>query len=554
MKKYPSIFNDVLSPVTPGPSSSNTSAPSRISRTVLQLLGNRPSEVLVEMCDHGGYADTFYGMQSDLAFIAGLLDRDPVEYDLSRAYDDAAAAGMKVTYRFIPDLPDLPSELCRMTFPAAAKDSPDDLRISQLTAVSVGGGSLLISDLDGCKTDIRGDCYEVLIFLKSDVSLVCDSYVDGGDGHDEAGDRSHRPEIFAQIEDLVGCVNEIGYGSGPTYSILDIKCWEKPRADKLEALCSLAEISRGFLALRQTAPVYAVTADKRRKPPFTTPGGLISYTKERGIPLWQAAVDYEASLSGWSGEQVLAHGEKLYDIALTAAKRGTEGGFIFEGITDPHGAKIAEEFARRDDLIPMGIGKTGGPDALGIMEHSNSRGVIVCMPTGGSSGVVPGAIFSAVAEMGLTKEAGVKALLAAGLIGVFLFETNYSGFIGCQAEIGCATAMAAAALCTFLTDDAEIACAAASLAIQNGLGLVCDPIAGYVQVPCLIRNMTAVPTAAMCANAAACGFPATVPLEEMAEAILRVGGQLRPCNALGTNATPTGRRLNEECIKNRGQR
>ncbi|WP_130862673.1 L-serine ammonia-lyase, iron-sulfur-dependent, subunit beta [Bacilliculturomica massiliensis] len=544
MKKYPSIFNDVLSPVTPGPSSSNTSAPSRISRTVLQLLGKQPSQVLVEMCDHGGYAETFYGMQSDLAFIAGFLDRDPVEYDLSRAYDDAVAAGMKVTYGFIPDLPDLPSELCRMTFPSAEKDSPDGLRISQLTAVSVGGGSLLISDLDGCPTDIRGDCFEVLIFLKSGCGLELSGAGDGS---------AACPELYGQIEALMGCVNEIRYSAGPVYSILDIKCWEKPQADRLDALLSLPEISRGFLALRQTAPVYDVTADRRRKPPFTTSSELIAYTREKGIPLWQAAVDYEASLSGWSDEQVLAHGEKLYDIALAAAKRGREGGFVFEGVTDPHGARIAGEFARRDDLIPMGIGKSGGPDALGIMEHSNSRGVIVCMPTGGSSGVVPGAIFGAVADMGRTKEEGVKALLTAGLVGVFMFETNYSGFYGCQAEIGCATAMAAAALCTFLTDDAETACAAASLAIQNGLGLVCDPIAGYVQVPCLIRNMTAVPTAAMCANAAVCGFPATVPLDEMAEAILRVGRRLRPCNALGTNATPTGLRMNEECIKKRGR-
>lgn len=535
MKKIPSIFNDVLSPITPGPSSSNTCAPSRIARAAFQIFGRRPDRVLVEMSDTGGYVSTFYGMQSDLAFLAGFLDKDPLQYDLSKAYEDAAACGLEIEYRFVPHLPPLPSEMCRMTLTssdaasAGCEEAPGSraVKTMQMTATSIGGGSFVISEIDGCETDIRGDQYQVLLFLKSIPAQ----------------------DLLSQIEGMHPGINSVSFCPGPNYGILDVKYSREPSASQV---CQLQALLPEPLLLRTVMPAYEIVFNKDAKPPFTTPTGLIDYAARTGVPLWQAAVDYESALSGWSSERVLAYAEKLYDICSDGMNKGLAGGFTFEGITDPKAPKLSQGFEEKP-LIPCGIGRRGAAAALAIMEHSNARGTIVCMPTGGSSGVVPGSIFGAVSEMGLSKEDGIRALLTAGMIGAFLFETDYTGFYGCQAEIGCATGMAAAALCTLICDDAESACAAASLAIQSLLGLLCDPIGGYVQVPCLIRNMTAVPTAAVCANAAACGFPATVPLEEMCDAILRVGKQLRTINCLGACATPTGCRLEEACIKNKNQ-
>lgn len=100
MKAYPSIFNDVLSPVTPGPSSSNTCGPFRIGKLLRQLLGGTPVRMKIEMAEKGGYSQTFYGMHSDKAFIGGILGKDLHSYQFNRAYDDAQKEGMTVEVEF----------------------------------------------------------------------------------------------------------------------------------------------------------------------------------------------------------------------------------------------------------------------------------------------------------------------------------------------------------------------------------------------------------------------------------------------------------------------
>ena len=111
MKYYPSIFNDVLSPLTPGPSSSNTCAPHRIASLCRQLLGEEPLSLCVVMAENGGYRDTCFSMQSDLAFISGLLGFDLLSFDLAQAYEAAQSQNLHTEFRFDPGLPETPSEL-----------------------------------------------------------------------------------------------------------------------------------------------------------------------------------------------------------------------------------------------------------------------------------------------------------------------------------------------------------------------------------------------------------------------------------------------------------
>ena len=127
-----------------------------------------------------------------------------------------------------------------------------------------------------------------------------------------------------------------------------------------------------------------------------------------------------------------------------------------------------------------------------------------------------------------------NALLVAGLIGAFYYPTHYTGAIGCQAEIGVAVSMASAALCSMMTDDPDTIHCAASLGGQVLMGLLCNPIEGYVQVPCIVRNMTAVPTAVTCANAALAGMDHIVPLDDVVALMLAVGEKIRPCDEAGT--------------------
>ena len=145
------------------------------------------------------------------------------------------------------------------------------------------------------------------------------------------------------------------------------------------------------------------------------------------------------------------------------------------------------------------------------------------MPTGGASGIIPAAIRHVGTALGRSKEDLIRALLTAGLIGVFYYPTHYTGALGCQAEIGIAISMAAAGLVSLLDEDAATTIEkAASLGGQSVMGMICNPVEGYVQVPCILRNMAAVPTAITCANAAIAGLDSLIPLDNVAELMLNV--------------------------------
>ena len=120
-------------------------------------------------------------------------------------------------------------------------------------------------------------------------------------------------------------------------------------------------------------------------------------------------------------------------------------------------------------------------------------GLVVAAPTAGSCGAVPGAIFATAQYMNLDDDKIIKAMLAAGIIGVFISEqaTFSAEVCGCQAECGSASAMAAAGLVQLIGGNVKQGIDAASIALQNMLGLICDPVANRVEVPCLGKNVMA---------------------------------------------------------------
>ncbi len=143
-----------------------------------------------------------------------------------------------------------------------------------------------------------------------------------------------------------------------------------------------------------------------------------------------------------------------------------------------------------------------------IMEVKSSMGVIVAAPTAGSCGALPGSVVGAGHALGLSMEEMARAMLAAGIIGVFITagSTFAAEVCGCQAECGAGSGMAAAALVTLAGGSTEQALGAASMALQNTLGMICDPVANRVEVPCLGRNVLAAGNALACANMALAGI------------------------------------------------
>ena len=437
---YPSIFNDVLAPVTQGPSSSNTVGPFRIGTIARGILKGEPLELRVVMSTGGGYFATFYNMESDKGFLSGILGRDLIEDDLGIVYDVAKDRGLKYEFVFTDDVPAIPTELALVTV-----SSEEETII--LRGASLGGGEILIDEINGQPFELKGISEEEIL--------------------------------------IPGCEG-----------------------------------------IRTVPSVYPLQTDPDAVPVFKTSVEMLEYAKAHGKELWEAAVDYEKSLTGLTADEVLAVAEKTLKTAYRAIEKGLEPGVSFEGVTVAKAPEIQEKL-KDLELIPTGIGHDGGLQALAMVEYSNAHGIIVCMPTGGASGIIPAAIKSCAEAMGRTWEDQARALLTAGLIGVFYYPTHYHGALGCQAEVGIATSQASAALASYITKDPEAIERAAVLGMQYLLGQVCDPIEGYPQVPCFIRNIASVSVAGVCANYGVLGIDTAITLDDMVGAVLRVGEALR---------------------------
>ena len=184
--------------------------------------------------------------------------------------------------------------------------------------------------------------------------------------------------------------------------------------------------------------------------------------------------------------------------------------------------------------------------SLADLETNASMGLIVAAPTAGSSGVLPGTLLAAKDSLELSNDDLYKGLLNASAVGYLLMRNaSVSGAeAGCQAEVGAASAMAASALVEMCGGTPEMCLEAATFALSNLLGLVCDPIAGLVESPCQSRNAIGVANAITAAEMVLSGITQPIPFDEMADAMLRVGRslpfELRETAMGGCAGTPTG--------------
>jgi len=184
--------------------------------------------------------------------------------------------------------------------------------------------------------------------------------------------------------------------------------------------------------------------------------------------------------------------------------------------------------------------------SMAVLEVNSSMGVIVAAPTAGSSGVVPGVLLALQEEYNLSDEKIIEGLFAAGALG-YLFMKNGSvagAEIGCQGEVGVAAAMGAGAVVEIMGGTPEMALNAATIAIMNLLGLVCDPVAGLVECPCQTRNAIGASNSLICAEMSLGGVKQIIFFDEIVDTLMTVGRglplELRETGLGGAAATPTG--------------
>jgi L-serine dehydratase len=202
--------------------------------------------------------------------------------------------------------------------------------------------------------------------------------------------------------------------------------------------------------------------------------------------------------------------------------------------------------------------------ALAVMGENSRMGVIVAAPTAGAGGVVPGMLLALEEERNVDPETTVRALIVAGGIGsIIALSANISGAAGgCQNEVGVASSMGAGAVAYMMGGTTRQSIQAAALALKNTLGLVCDPVGGLVEVPCVKRNALFAVHGLTAAQLALAGIESVIPMDEIVEAMVRIGRALprglRETAEGGLATTETGtaiaKRLKEEANRRRAER
>lgn len=190
--------------------------------------------------------------------------------------------------------------------------------------------------------------------------------------------------------------------------------------------------------------------------------------------------------------------------------------------------------------------------ALAVAGCNASMGRIVAAPTAGSCGILPGCLVSLYEDRGFEEKDVVMAMFTAGAIGMVIAEkSSVAGAQGgCQAECGSASAMAAAALVEVMGGTPSQCADACAMAISNQMGLVCDPVGGLVEIPCIKRNVSGLAIAFSSADMALAGIRANIPADECIDAMREVGdalpASLKETAGGGLATTPTGRKLRDK--------
>lgn len=271
--------------------------------------------------------------------------------------------------------------------------------------------------------------------------------------------------------------------------------------------------------------------------------------ENRGMTISELVIMEQASVMECTKQDVYHRMEAQYDVMIHSVSEGIRPDIrSTSGLTGGDAYKMQQAMEKNQTLT--GSFLSGAlMRALAVSEVNASMGKIVACPTAGSCGIVPAAILTMQQERHLEKEACVMSLVTASAVGMVIAKkASLSGAEGgCQAECGSASAMAAAALVELGGGTPKQCLHAVAIALKCVLGLVCDPVAGLVEVPCIKRNASGVANAIVAAELALAGIESVIPADEAIEAMREVGNHinvsLRETAEGGLAVTPTAERL-----------
>lgn len=373
----------------------------------------------------------------------------------------------------------------------------------RMIAISTGGGMIEVIEIDGIKMRLFGDYEVTLIEVDGDGTAARDKLTEWAD------------EVHIS-------------GNNPATIIVNAQTFV---ADAM--LASIPAVKR----VRRMRAVLPVRSSKGLAVPFLHASEMVEASDPKTRSLSDFALEYETARGGITESEVLEQMRSIHRIVTNGIKVGLAGTEYADRIL-PRQSHRFEELLAAGKLHDGGVLNKAILYVSALMEVKSSMGVIVAAPTAGSCATFPATCVAAAEAQGATEEQTLRAMLAAGLIGVFV--TTRSSFAaevgGCQAETGAGAAMAAAALVELAGGNAQQALGAASHALQNVLGLVCDPVANRVEAPCLGRNIAGAANALACANIALAGYDHLIPLDEVLDAHRQISENMARelrCTALG---------------------
>lgn len=515
---------EVLGPIMVGPSSSHTAGALRIAQ-VARILGPKPL-AQVEFILYNSFAHTYKGHGSDKALVAGILGLAPDDIRVRDSFDLAKKANLR--FEFIPSEEGAGKHPNTVSIVMHGLDG----QTMQVTGESLGGGRMRISSIDNINVELSGDLPTLFVahldtpgVLAALTHALMEAHIN------IATMRTFRAKRGGQAYSVFEVDDEL-----PQTLIGTLRAIEHVR------LVNIVNIP-GAVILTPDANVYHA---------FDIGSELLDLCEKESLSIGQVMRkrEYELSSTEDHDERMLHVLEVMREEISDPIKhpRRSLGGLL--------GGQAKMVYEAPDTLSSALMGEAltrSVAFAMAVLERSATMGVIVAAPTAGSAGIVPGCVLGVAKALHKTDEEIMLALWNACALGAILaHNASVAGAEGgCQAEVGSASAMAASAVCELLGASPRVCLSAASTAIANLLGLVCDPVRGLVEYPCQDRNAIGTTNAITAAQLALSGVIDPLPFDEVTQAMKSVGQSmpetLRETALGGLAATPSAPHAQAVC-------
>ncbi|MBQ6589241.1 MAG: L-serine ammonia-lyase, iron-sulfur-dependent, subunit alpha [Butyrivibrio sp.] len=520
---YPDFFNDVFGPIMQPGSSGGFAGPARIGNVARHLIKEEPKKVVFSLQQEDiGRFKSLGNFMTDRGYLGGVQG---FATDDKRLFDaHRLAQEKKLSYEFRLDDGNFGY------FRAVKINVYGESSQGELIGASVGGGMIRIYEAYGYKLNWQADTFGTLVIgtdtdLDNLVSKYIEKFGDHVVEHRIVTNADDREALFIETDIDISDVDDIlAGGAGQTVHL--------------------------------PAVLPVVTTKAKKKQLFTTVEEWRQVASDRGISFLQAAIEYEKDASGWSEEEIWAFFIKIRDIFDKQIHSLEELDYDAEDTpTLPIYGKLWKKYLDGGKVISDSLTRH-------ILTHAYATNAkvpgfkIVPGPMGTGGGYLYSALDAVREDRGFSRERELEALVIAAALGALAYtHTNASGDRGCIGESGVCNAMAAGAIAYLITPDdplVDVGIAverAASMALQANMGLVCDPIPGGLEFPCITRTLRAAVTAPMYAEMAIIGIDPLIPYHECLQAMerhYRLTPPERLCGSdCGTCTTPAAQKCKQ---------